>query len=154
MVSRLRTNPKKGDSVSDQLSRLLAGLVKVIPSPIRRSVTHERSDSASDLESKHRRASTEGILDLYDRKADKTYVDDKRDLLSYEKAFPQPAAQWDVVVPNSTGLKVHSSLVLSSMSGTEESIGHHLVPDETASDARCSIYFNETVSGKVRLKLG
>lgn len=154
MVSRLRTSPTKGDSVSDRLSRLVAALAKVVPSPIRRSITPERSDSPAALNAKHQRATTEGILDLYATKADKDYVDEKRDLLSYEKLFPQPAAQWDVVVPNSTGLRIHSSLVLSSLSGDQEAIGHHLVPDETASDARCSIYFNETVSGLVRLKVG
>jgi hypothetical protein len=154
MVSKLRTTPAKDESVSDGLSRLLAGLVKRIPSSIRRAVTPERSDTASGLHTKWQRGVTEAALDLYERKADKDYVDRRREALSYEKLFPQPVSELQIVVPDSTGLKVMSSVVVSSLAGSDEAISHHLVPDETASDARCVIYFNETVSGRVRLQLG
>lgn len=155
MVSKLRTTPTNSDTDSTLLGRLVGALVRLVPSSLRREITPLRGDSSQSLRRKWWRGVTEAIGDLYSVKADKSYVDQRREILSYEKAFPQPSATWTVVVPDSEGLQIMSSLVVTDdFSGFDEGVEHHLVPDEAASDARCIIYFSETVAGKVRLQLG
>lgn len=151
MGNRNRTRQERDDSQGDKLSRLLAVLLRRIPSLTRRASKPERDDSGKILTEKWQSAATEGISDLYDNKVDKSTLS----AVTFSQEFPQPSAEWQVEVPNSNGLKIMSSLVLSDyITGTEEPVEHQLIPNETAADAQCTVFFNETIRGKIILHLG
>lgn len=137
------------------LGRLIASIRHLLPSASRRDVTPLRSDDRGEVVEKWQRAATESLVELGRLKADRTYVDARREALSYEKVFPSPLAQWDIEVPNSDGLRVMSVTVLADLGAATVEVGEaNVMVDTGAPNAKCSVIFEETVRGRARLQLG